>query len=956
MTTILALLLVERLGWVLMHSLWQFMAIALVVRLFERTFAGRRSASLRYAAGMCGLAAITAVPVATWFLIPEAPAPMAGAVSAVPVDDNRKHLQVAPQRPPAAVRPGPVPTSADAVDQPRAQYSLADARATLALRLRPWLPILVVGWLVGMSLCSLRPLVGWLTLRRLRTVGISAVSEVLAESAQRIAARLGVTQALSIWQSTATKTPLVVGYLRPILLIPVAMLAELPLAEAEAILAHELAHVRRYDFLVNLWQTLLETLFYYHPAVWSVSRRLRAEREHCCDDVALSIVGDPVCYGRALLHVEELRGAESLLAFGAGGGSLRGRILRLFDQSSQPVSVAGLFADALLPSMAIAGLLAAMAWGAPAVATDESQTSAGDKSAAVENRKRPAKPEPGTAVQAAAARSLDIVITKHVILWDGRIRSWDEVITELREIRKAKGEPIHPHFHFTNGAHSAGHFKTYQAKVMDVYPELFEPAGVSIGFMSPRAGARYDAIRKADDLIPNQDTLRSGIVVENGEPKAGVLVVLVPQEGAMPVMLKPDLTLRDPHDEVWTVTGPDGRFTLPVQPALAVDDVAVEKTPEPTYSLAAISPTAYGLASIPPEAEEARIELLPPAYVQLTPVEGKEQRIDLSLGGGLSDTSPGFSIYEIELRDEARLLRLPAGKITVLRSFLHQDGGSRGYPTETMQLRPGASRKITLPNITEEEAERKWREDSLRPKPDPDDVLDVSRVRAAAPRAAFAAAAADDQPASAKRPDNIDTIEGSWTVTDPDKDCEVRLTGEKLSITVPATNHDLNAVRGLNAPRVLKKFKGDFVVQVKVTADFKPGATSTGSGRPFNGAGILLWQNEENFLRVERNAYWIGGALYCYPPIMEYWHDRQYKGANNDPIGADYFKGRSTWLRVNRQGQNIAVSISHDGKQWSEVKTFSVELADELFVGVAALNTSDTPFTVDFEELTIESK
>ena len=319
---------------------------------------------------------------------------------------------------------------------------------------------------------------------------------------------------------------------------------------------------------------------------------------------------------------------------------------------------------------------------------------------------------------ASAARSLDIVIAEHAIVWDGRIRTWDEVVAELREIRQAKGEPIHPHFRFTNSAIAAGYFKTYQEKAFEVYRELFEPAGMSLGSISPRAGPRYDAIRKPADLIPEPTTLRSGIVVAKGKPQAGVLVVLVPEDGLMPVMLKPDLTLRDPHDEVWTVTAADGRFTLPVQPAHAVDDRADDKIAEPTYSLAAISRTGYGLAGIPMAGEIATIELLPLAYIQLTPVEGKKQRIDLSLRGGLSDASPGFSIYEIELKDEALLLRLPAGKVSIQRAFQHQDGGSRSYPAEAVQLDPGGSRKITLPNITEEEAERKWMEDSLRPKTD----------------------------------------------------------------------------------------------------------------------------------------------------------------------------------------------------------------------------------------------
>jgi len=198
-------------------------------------------------------------------------------------------------------------------------------------------------------------------------------------------------------------------------------------------------------------------------------------------------------------------------------------------------------------------------------------------------------------------------------------------------------------------------------------------------------------------------------------------------------------------------------------------------------------------------------------------------------------------------------------------------------------------------------------------------------------------------------------LAGWGTVTDVDKDCEISSTAEKLTITVPATIHDLHPSRSRNnAPRVLKKVKGDFTVQVKVTGEFNPGMVSKGKGAPFNGAGILIWQNEENYLRVERNAYWVGQErLFCYPPLIEYWRNREYSGANEAPVDVDYFKGKSTWLKASRQGKNVTVSISHDGKAWTEVKSIPVEMAAKLSVGVAALNTSDTPFKVEFEELTI---
>jgi beta-lactamase regulating signal transducer with metallopeptidase domain len=712
MTTLLAQLLVERLGWVLIQSLWQFLAIALLIRLFEQVFAGRTNASVRYVAGVCSLAAMTTAPVVTWFCVPATPSTSGGLVAAGAVVERMEALGRTPTARPVPEMTSQVSPSRNVMDQPLADNALADTWsagwATLVIRLRPWLPMLVMGWFVGMSFCSLRPLVGWLTLRRLGMVGAFAGGHLLEESARRIAARLCMTQTVSVLQSMLAKTPLVVGYLRPVVLVPVEMVAQLPLGELEAILAHELAHIRRHDFLVNLWQTALETVFFYHPAVWSLSSRLRAEREHCCDDVALSVIGDPVCYGRALLHVEELRGPEPVLALGASGSSLPGRIQRLFGQPKPPTSAANLIAAVLLPSLALGTVLTALSWAAPVGSDEQTEAKPSQKFDRAPGAK--SLPAPGP-----AARSLDIAIAQHVIVWDGRIRTWDEVVAELRAIRKAQGKPIHPHFHFTNGAHAAGHWDTYQAKVFEIYKELFEPAGVSLGSISPRAGPRYDVLRKAEDLVADPKSMRSGVVMEKGQPKAGVLVVLVPEEGVMPVVLKPDLTLRDRLDEIWTITGPDGRFTLPVQPVHALDNL----TRPPTYALAAISATSYGLASIPAEGESVTIDLLPLARVELTPVEGKPQRIDVSLRGGLPDRSPGFSIYEIELRDKRLPLNLPAGKITIQRAFPHKDGSSHSYPAEALQVGPGVVQSVQVPNITEEEAKQAWLEKSLLPKPGP---------------------------------------------------------------------------------------------------------------------------------------------------------------------------------------------------------------------------------------------
>ena len=124
--------------------------------------------------------------------------------------------------------------------------------------------------------------------------------------ALRLARRLHLTRRISLLESRLVDVPTVVGWIKPVVLLPVSALAGLSAEQLEAILAHELAHIRRHDYLVNLLQTLVETLLFYHPAVWWLSGRIRAERENCCDDLAVSLCGDPVTYASALADLEAL--------------------------------------------------------------------------------------------------------------------------------------------------------------------------------------------------------------------------------------------------------------------------------------------------------------------------------------------------------------------------------------------------------------------------------------------------------------------------------------------------------------------------------------------------------------------------------------------------------------------------------------------------------------------------
>jgi regulation of enolase protein 1 (concanavalin A-like superfamily) len=214
-----------------------------------------------------------------------------------------------------------------------------------------------------------------------------------------------------------------------------------------------------------------------------------------------------------------------------------------------------------------------------------------------------------------------------------------------------------------------------------------------------------------------------------------------------------------------------------------------------------------------------------------------------------------------------------------------------------------------------------------------------------------AVAAKDEKPRS---------IKGWGEVIDPAGDSLVKGDEGRLTIEVPGGTHDLNpTLGGMRAPRVLKEVEGDFVVQVKVTGDFKPGEESASPDTSsFNGAGLLIWQDSKNFIRLERNAWWLRdeGGYACYPPLFEYHRDGQLQDTNPDGTRDEFFKGRSTWLKLERRGGKVVASYSHDGKDWTEVKQIDVELPQKVQVGMAAVYTSTKALVVAFEELSVRPR
>ncbi|HLO66506.1 MAG TPA: M56 family metallopeptidase, partial [Holophaga sp.] len=279
---------VQALGWAFVHSLWQGALLGLLAWAGLRLLRGR-SPEARYA--LAG-AALALMPLAALCTL-------------------------------ALAWPSPLPAG-PAMEGPRA--------ATWREALAPLLPYASAFWLAGTAVMALRLLGGWCWVQRLRFSSVEAAPEALARRCADLARSMGLDRPVALLRSWSAEVPMVIGWIRPVILVPAAALANLDPAALEAVIAHELAHVRRRDYLWNILQSAVEALFFYHPATWWISRQIRAERENCCDDAAVSACGDRLLYARALAALEELRlplESSPGLAPAATGGYLMNRIRRI---------------------------------------------------------------------------------------------------------------------------------------------------------------------------------------------------------------------------------------------------------------------------------------------------------------------------------------------------------------------------------------------------------------------------------------------------------------------------------------------------------------------------------------------------------------------------------------------------------------------------------------------------
>ena len=305
-------------GWTLVHFVWQGTVIALVTACVLRLLRGSRP-QLRYGVACLALAMMLACPVATAFVLSAAPRTALTETIHVLRADGGAVLGVAITPPWSSAR-----TSGSRTAQPPTEFRFPGQIHTNTL-----FSALITFWLVGVSGLLTRLAAGCWRVRRLHLAAKLEAPSRWQALAEDLARRLGLRRRFLVVDSARISTPTVIGWLRPVVLLPIAALSGLTPRQVEAILAHELAHIRRHDFLINLLQTLGETALFYHPAVWWISSRIRTEREHCCDDVAVAVCGDAREYAAALTELASWSMAHPPLAMAATRGPLLNRVRRL---------------------------------------------------------------------------------------------------------------------------------------------------------------------------------------------------------------------------------------------------------------------------------------------------------------------------------------------------------------------------------------------------------------------------------------------------------------------------------------------------------------------------------------------------------------------------------------------------------------------------------------------------
>lgn len=308
----------QALGWALVHSIWQIAIVSLLLAAVMVVLHDK-SARLRYLIAIGSLGLILLVSAITFFSVLQSPrATATGNVEISQITYTQLFFDTNYQ-----------------------QGFFTAWMSNISSFIEQNLNLFLAAWFVGVGILSVRLTGGIAYIMRLRSKRLKPVAANLNAKLLKLTERFQLKKKVQLFESALVSVPTVVGYLKPYILVPVGTFAGLPVNQIEAILAHELAHIKRNDYLINIFQSVLEIVYFFHPGIWWISNTIRKERELCCDDLALESGCDAITLARALTTIEELsiNQSKTTLAMAlTGKGTLLNRIKRLIGHSEKSSS------------------------------------------------------------------------------------------------------------------------------------------------------------------------------------------------------------------------------------------------------------------------------------------------------------------------------------------------------------------------------------------------------------------------------------------------------------------------------------------------------------------------------------------------------------------------------------------------------------------------------------------
>lgn len=295
-------------GWMLIHSLWQGLVIGGIAFLLIRFATARSEHSYKVLVGALSLFLIVCAATFAYYITNDS-------------SSVHQPIQIATES-----QENVVIVATTGAEESGEQF------AFITGFLNTHITSIVYIWLAGLFFFGLRFFSGLFELRKIKASAQYVSHNVMAR-ANEIVDKMMIKKGVSIFQSAIVKSPMVIGHLKPMVIFPLGMLSGIPAGHLEAILAHEMAHIKRYDYLVNIMQSVVEVLFFYHPVVWWMSNKIRDEREHCCDDIAVAYCNNPKEYVRALADVESYAVTNSLLTT-----AFPGKKMKLFERAKRIVT------------------------------------------------------------------------------------------------------------------------------------------------------------------------------------------------------------------------------------------------------------------------------------------------------------------------------------------------------------------------------------------------------------------------------------------------------------------------------------------------------------------------------------------------------------------------------------------------------------------------------------------